>query len=115
MKCFLTVFKIPLQSKILLAMKLTALLTFFFTLNVSAYGFGQEKISLKAKKTPISGILRSIEKQTNYRFLYNDKLEDMHEKVTLNVNEASISEVLSIVLENTRLLYQEMENNLIVI
>jgi TonB-dependent SusC/RagA subfamily outer membrane receptor len=115
MKCFLTVAKKPLQSKVLLAMKLTALLTLLFTLNVSANGFGQERISLKVKKTEISGVLRSIEMQTTYRFLYNDKLEDIREKVSVNVKEASVQEVLGLVLEKTRLLYQMMENNLIVI
>jgi TonB-linked SusC/RagA family outer membrane protein len=115
MKCFLTVFKKPLQSKVLLAMKLTALLTLLLTLNVSANGFGQEKISLKVKKTEIGGVLRSIEKQTTYRFLYNDKLEDIREKVSINVKEASIADVLDLLLERTRLLYQVMGNNLIVI
>jgi hypothetical protein len=115
MKCFLTVAKKPLQSKVLLVMKLTSLLILFFTLNVSANGFGQEKISLKVKKTEISGVLRSIEKQTTYRFLYNDKLEDIREKVSLSVKEASLADVLSLLLGKTRLLYQVMENNLIVI
>lgn len=115
MKCFLTVNKKPLQSKVLLAMKLTTLLTFFFTLNVAANGFGQEKISLKVKKTEISGVLRSIEKQTTYRFLYNDKLEDIRDKVSLNVKDVDINEALNLLLDNTRLQYQVMDNNLIVI
>jgi TonB-linked SusC/RagA family outer membrane protein len=115
MKCFLTVFQKPLQSKVLLAMKLTTLLTFFFTLNVAANGFGQNRISLKVKKTEISGVLRFIEKQTNYRFLYNDKLEDIREKVSINVKEAGVEDVLKMVLDKTRLQYQMMDNNLIVI
>jgi TonB-dependent starch-binding outer membrane protein SusC len=115
MKCFLTVIKKPLQSKVLLVMKLTSLLILFFTLNVSANGFGQEKINLRVKKTEIGGVLRSIEKQTTYRFLYNDKLEDIREKVSLNVKEASLPDVLSLLLGKTRLLYQVMDNNLIVI
>lgn len=115
MKCFLTVAKKPLLSKWLLVMKLTALLTLFFTLNVSATGFGQEKISLRVKKTAIEGVLRSIEQQTNYRFLYNNNLDDIREKVSLNVKDAPIEEVLALLLEKTRLLYQEMDNNLIVI
>jgi TonB-dependent SusC/RagA subfamily outer membrane receptor len=115
MKCFLTVSKKPLQSKVLLAMKLTTLMTFFFTLNVAANGFGQEKISFKVKKAEISGVLRSIEKQTNYRFLYNDKLEDIREKVSLTVRDVNINEALDLLLENTRLLYQLMDNRLIVI
>ncbi|HKO80561.1 MAG TPA: TonB-dependent receptor [Chitinophagaceae bacterium] len=96
-------------------MKMTALLTLLFTLNASATGFGQEKISLRVKKTAIEGVLRSIEQQTNYRFLYNNNLEDIREKVTLNVKDAGIEEVLALLLEKTRLLYQEMDNNLIVI
>jgi TonB-linked SusC/RagA family outer membrane protein len=115
MKCFLTVTKNPLQSKVLLIMKFTALLLLTFTLNVSANGFGQDKISLKMKKTEISGVLHIIEKQTNYRFLYNDNLEDIREKVTINVKEASLDEVLNLLLEKTSLLYQKMENNLVVI
>lgn len=115
MKCFLTVYKKPLQSKVLLAMKLTTLLTFFFTLNVAANGFGQNKISLKVKKTEIGGVLRSIEKQTNYRFLYNDKLDDIRDKVSITVKEVDINEALKVLLENTRLQYEVMDNNLIVI
>jgi TonB-linked SusC/RagA family outer membrane protein len=115
MKCLLTGFQKPLQSKALLVMKLTVLLILFFTFNVSANGFGQEKISLKVKNTELSGVLRSIEKQTTYRFLYNDKLEDIREKVTLNVKDADITLVLYLLLQNTKLLYQQMANNLIVI
>jgi len=115
MKCFLTVEEKPLQSKVLLIMKLTTLLILFFTLNVSATGFGQDKISLRVKKTEIGGVLRSIEKQTNYRFLYNDKLQDIREKVSISVKEAGIADVLNLLLDNTRLLYQVMDNNLIVI
>jgi TonB-dependent starch-binding outer membrane protein SusC len=115
MKCFLTVFKKPLPSKVLLIMKLTMSLLMLFTLNVSATGFGQDKISLRVKKAEISGILRSIEQQTNYRFLYNNNLEDIREKVSLNVKEAGISDVMNLLLERTNLLYQVMNDNLIVI
>ena len=104
-----------MQSKVLLVMKLTVLLLLFFTLNVSATGFGQEKISLRVKKTEISGVLRSIEQQTNYRFLYNNNLEDIREKVSLNVKDAGISDVMNLLLERTKLLYQVMNDNLIVI
>jgi len=115
MKCFPTVLRKPFQPKVLLVMKLTTLLILFFTMNVSANGFGQDKISLRMKKTELGGVLRSIEKQSNYRFLYNNNLEDIREKVSINVKEAAISDVLSLLLDKTRLLYQVMENNLIII
>lgn len=115
MKCFLTVMKKPLQSKVLLVMKLTVLFTFLLTLNASANGFGQEKINLRVKKTEIGGVLRSIESQTNYRFLYNNELEDIREKVTITVNNAQLKEVLSLVFFKTKLSYQIMGTNLIIV
>jgi len=115
MKCFLTVLQKPLHSNLLLVMKLTALLTLFFTLNVSATGFGQDRINLRVKKTEIGGVLRSIEDQTNYRFLYNNELQDIREKISLTVNNAPLSEVLSLVFFKTKLSYQVMDNNLIII
>src|SRR5690348_13341219 len=115
MKCFLTVLQKPLHSNLLLVMKLTALLTLFFTLNVSATGFGQERINLRVKKTEIGGVLRSIENQTNYRFLYNNELQDIREKISLTVNNAPLAEVLSLVFFKTKLYYQVMDNNLIII
>ena len=115
MRSFFTVKKKPFQKGKLLIMKLTTMFLLFLTLNVSATGFGQEKINLSVKKAEISGVLRSIEKQTAYRFLYNDKLEDMREKVSVKVVDATLTDVLKLVLQNTRLLYQVMENNLIVI
>ncbi|MBS1654553.1 MAG: SusC/RagA family TonB-linked outer membrane protein, partial [Bacteroidetes bacterium] len=96
-------------------MKLTTLLIILFTINVSAKGFGQEKVSIKAKKTEISTILSTIEKQTNYRFLYNNDLDEIRDKVSLDVTNADISEVLNTLLSKTNLLYQRMANNLIVI
>src|SRR5258706_11631078 len=115
MKCFYTVEKKPLLLKALLMMKLTTILILIFTLNVSAKGFGQEKISLRVKKAEIAEVLNSIEKQTNYRFLYNNDLSAIREKVTLDVKDADLTLVLDLLLQNTRLLYQQMANNLIVI
>src|SRR4030095_7888075 len=115
MKCFQTAGQKPSPSKALLIMKLTTLMMLFFTVNVAANGFGQDRISMRVKKTEISGVLRSIEQQTNYRFLYNYDLEDIHDKVSLNVKDAGINDVMNLLLGSTNLLYQLMNDNLIVI
>jgi TonB-linked SusC/RagA family outer membrane protein len=96
-------------------MKLTALFLLAFSLSVSANGYGQEKINLRLKKTEISDILRIIEKQTSYRFLYNNDLEAIREKVTINVKDADLQDVLGQILFKTKLLYQLMNDNLVVI
>lgn len=116
MKSFLTVVsKTPLLSKVLLIMKVTSFFLIAFALQVSAKGFGQEKLTLHFKKAEIAGILSHIEKQTNYRFLYNEQLRDIRQKVSLHVDEAPIAEALDMLFGNTALTYRFMANNLIVI
>ena len=101
--------------KFLLIMKLTVVFILFFALNASADGFGQGKLSLNFKKTEIANILTTIEKQTSYRFLYNNDLADLKQKVNLSVKDAELKEVLDAIFAKTDLAYQFMENNLVVI
>ncbi|MFT3902493.1 MAG: TonB-dependent receptor [Niabella sp.] len=101
--------------KVFLIMKLTLAFTLFFTFNLYANGFGQQKINLKAKNAEIAQVLRNIEEQTAYRFLYNSALPELNAKVTVNAQKASLDEILPLLLFNTSLTYQSMGNNLIVV
>lgn len=96
-------------------MKLTTVCMLAFVLSVSAKGLGQRKISIQVKNTDISAILRSIEQKSQYRFLYNTNLPAIQRKATLDVQDAELKEVLSLLLANTGLWFQLMENNLVVI
>src|SRR5258707_350047 len=115
MKSFQTAEKKSFFQKLLLIMKLTVVMVMLVCLQASADGFGQQKISLKFKKTEIADILASIEKQTNYRFLYNNDLIDLKQKINLNVQEAQLKEVLDLMFIDTDLSYEFMQNNLVVI
>jgi TonB-linked SusC/RagA family outer membrane protein len=115
MKSFRTGGKIPLLSKALLVMKITTFFLLVGVLQVSARGFGQEKLSLRYKNAEIAGILVNIEKQTHYRFLYNDQLQAIRQKVTINVENADIRQALDNLFAQTMLTYKFMANNLIVI
>ena len=105
----------PKTKKVFLAMKLTMLFLLFFIVNVHASGFGQERIDLKAKKTVLAEVLHSIEQKTTYRFLYNNNLEQLQSKVSINARSATIDEVLPVLLFYTNLTFQKMDNNLIVL
>ena len=107
--------KNPLKLKFLLIMKLTLALMLLFTLNLSASSFGQDRVTLRAKKVPIAEVLASIEQQTSYRFLYNDDLAALKNKITINAKEAGISDVLDQLLLGTPLTYTNMPDRLIVI
>ncbi|HVX50091.1 MAG TPA: TonB-dependent receptor plug domain-containing protein, partial [Chitinophagaceae bacterium] len=115
MKILLTAKKKPLLSKALLIMKLSTVLLICFTLQVSAKGFGQNKLDLQFKKTEIATILTTIEKATSYRFLYDNSLKEIRLKINLDVKDADVKQVLDEMFKNTGLGYQFMGDNLIVI
>ncbi|MCS3801312.1 TonB-dependent receptor [Niastella sp. OAS944] len=115
MKTFRTGEKRPLLSNALLVMKMTSFLLLVCVLQVSARGFGQDKLNLRYKNAEIAGILINIEKQTNYRFLYNNKLSDIRQKVTINLENVDIRQALDNLFSQTILTYRFMSNGLIVI
>ena len=105
----------PLLSKLLLYMKLTSLLLVIFALHVAGKGISQDKLNLKFKDTEVSYILAHIEKETNYRFLYDNKLSAIRQQVSVSVEEADIRHALDQVLKKTGLTYQFMDHKLIII
>src|SRR5688572_2418769 len=115
MKSFRTGIKNPLLSNALLVMKITSFLLLVCVLQVSARGFGQDKLSLRYKNAEIAGILINIEKQTNYRFLYNNQLQGIRQKVTINLENVDIRQALDNLFSQTILTYRFMANGLIVI
>jgi hypothetical protein len=117
MKKTLTIWGLPLHAvkKALLVMKLTVLLVVVGVLQVSAAVHGQTKVSLSLNQVEIGKVLSHIEKQTNYRFLYNNALKGIQQKISIDVHDAGIDDVLKDILAGTDLSYKMLENNLIVI
>ncbi|RXF71969.1 SusC/RagA family TonB-linked outer membrane protein [Arcticibacter tournemirensis] len=91
------------------------MLIIIFTVSVSAAGFSQNKINLEVKKSAISNVIRQIEGQTSYRFLYNENLEGIRNKVSVTLSDATIDAAMEELLRGTNLSYQALENQLIVI
>ena len=101
--------------KVLLIMKLTFLLVFVAALQVSAHVNGQGKVSLKLNDVGIAKALNSIEKQGTYRFLYNSRLASINRKISIDVSNSGIADVLDHLLAGTELTYKLLDNNLIVV
>jgi TonB-dependent starch-binding outer membrane protein SusC len=101
--------------KALLLMKLSLALMLAASLQVSAHVIGQSAVSLKVENTEISKALSSIEKQGVYRFLYNSRLPDLNQQISVDIANASIAEALNRLFGGTDLTYKMLENNLIVV
>lgn len=84
-----------------------------FTLNISATGFGQ--ISFIAKDKQIKEVFDIIEKQSKYRFFYNDDMISIKKVINMEVKGQSIEYVLNRLFERTGFAYKIMDNNLVVI
>jgi TonB-dependent starch-binding outer membrane protein SusC len=75
-------------------MKLTCVFLTVAFLHVSAGSYSQQ-VTLSLKDAPIEKVFREIERQTGYGFLYNKKMFADFPKVTIEVKDADITEVLN--------------------
>ncbi len=96
-------------------MKISFIVTTFLSLQVSLFANAQKEITLSVKKEPLRKVLRQIEQNSDYRFLYTDAPVFEKNRVTLHVQDASISEVMAKVLAGTGLEYKINSNELVVL
>ncbi len=94
--------KIHLQIR---KMKLTLILTLlvFVTFGNS---FSQVKLSLNFKKATIQEVLKTIEDQSDYIFLYKDEIFDRKQHYSIDFNEAGFEEVLNSICETAKVDYE---------
>jgi TonB-linked SusC/RagA family outer membrane protein len=86
-------------SKFSLRMKLTAVLILIAGLHISARTFPQ-RITLNVKNASMNSVLQEIRKQSNYKLIYNTDLLSKAELVSLKLNNASVTEALTMVMIN---------------
>jgi len=100
--------------KSLLIMKLTFIIVLISCIQVSAKSYSQ-KVTVNLKSVNLKKALSTIEKHSDFRFLYSERKIDNNDKVNINVTDADISQVMDELLAGTGLSYKELGNNLIVL
>lgn len=101
------------QIKILLIMKLTTCLMLFACLQVGAKGIAQ-KVTLNENRSGLEKVLKKIEYQTGYTFLYESKIFEKASPVTLKINEASLDQALNLCFRGQPLSYKIFEHTVVV-
>jgi hypothetical protein len=116
-KCWLDrpIFTRESLRKCLLMMKLTAIFLLIACLQVTAKGYSQDKMSISLKNVKLKYAITYIQRNSKYRFIYNDDLFSESAKVSVEARDATIQQILDIVFRSTSLVYHLMEDNLIVI
>lgn len=102
--------------KYMLIMKLTMFILCLCVLNATASVYSQNtKFNLTLAGKPVKDVFKEIEKQSKFKFFYNDDFVDLDKVVSLNTKDSRIEDVLDGLLKNSNVTYKVLENNLIVI
>lgn len=97
-------------------MKLSVLLTCILSVNLMASVYSQKaRFDFEIKNQTVREILKTIEKESDFRFFYNDDFADLSKKLTFSVSDKSIDDIMAYVLDNTEVSYKILDNNFIVI
>ena len=93
-------------SRFIRIMKLTTflLLVAFVSVQASVYSQNSE-LNLTVQNTTIKDVLREIEDQSEFFFMYNDQKIDVNKKVSLDLHQKNIEEVLNLLFTGTEVNY----------
>lgn len=73
------------------------------------------QISLTLENKSTLDVIREIERVSEYRFFYNEDLQGLDQKISINTNDANIQTVLNEIQRQTSIRYVIKENNQIVL
>lgn len=104
---------IPGVGQLFRIMKLTSLLLIVFCMHLSGSTRSQT-VSLDAKNQPLSDVLRAIKKQTDLAVVYNDRFVNPDRKVSIHVENASLTNTLESLLKPLSLTYHITENTIVI-
>jgi len=102
-------------NKMIRIMKLTVFLIFIFTFQVFASdNYSQTtKLDMKLGETTVKNVLQNIEQQSEFYFLFNQKLVDVNRKVHVNVKKEKIHDILAQVFDGTEIDYVVIDRQIV--
>lgn len=101
--------------KYLLMTKIAIILLFAFSTQALAKTYGQKGIDLRLENVGLKKALKAIEDQGFFHFVYKEDILPKDQRITIKVQNASLDEVLHILLASTPLRYRQLSENLVVI
>ncbi|MBN2814387.1 MAG: TonB-dependent receptor [Bacteroidales bacterium] len=106
--CFLWEWNIPGMQKVLRTMKLTIFLLLISVLSVFAdKSYSQTQIlNLNVNNSTVKEVLKSIEAQSEFYFMYSEKLVDINREVSIVIKDKRINEVLDELFAGTNVSYK---------
>ncbi len=100
--------------KILLKMRLITILIFIVSLQVSASGLAQKKITLSEKNISLEAVLEKIGKQSGFGIIYNSNLIKTARPISIEVKDGQLLQILAHCFYNQPLGYAIEASTIIV-
>ena len=105
-----------IRRKLILKMKLVVLLICIIGLTgsyASVYS-QQTKLNLNVQKATVKDVLKLIEDQSEFSFMYNASKIDVYREIDLNVEKSSIEDVLKKIFAGEDVSYKVIDRNIII-
>ena len=94
--------------------KISYLLLLFIVSFFSCHSYAQSiGINIKLTNKPLSYFIRSIEKQTDFKFFYEQQQVDVQQHITVDVQNVSVHVALEKALENTNIVYKVLDKKIL--
>ena len=104
-----------LWCKCLKIMKLTFILMLVSLLTVNAESFSQAtKLNLKLSNRTLTDVFEEIERQSDYYFIFKDGEIDVNKEIDIDIEQASIEDVLNQLLDGTDMGYQFVDRYIVI-
>jgi TonB-linked SusC/RagA family outer membrane protein len=102
--------------KPLLVMKLSTVLLFLFVMQVSGSVYSQNtRFTYNLKEKKLIDVLKEIEKQSDFKFFFQNEQIDVGRPVNLVVKDKTPDEVLQILFSDQNVNYKILDNNIILL
>ncbi len=98
--------------KILRIMNFTAILLFSCSLQIGAR-VNLKGVTLRVKNAPLDKVFQEIKKQTGYTFMYTEAMLKEAKKVSMEVNNSSIHEALTICFTSQPFTYEIIDKTVV--
>jgi len=96
-------------------MRLSFVFIFVLGMTVSAKSYSQaKKMDIKLTNSTIGEVMKYVEKNSEFVFLYRNGDIDLQRKVDVNLSNASIDQILDQILANTNLTYDVYERQVVI-
>ncbi len=89
------------------------ILSILFTFNAFAKTPTEKAITFNLKNVPLMNVVSLIEKQTNYLFVFDEKVVDMKTLVTISVKDSKVEDVLSKILDGSNVEFNIEGKNIV--